>query len=583
MPKRVSLEARIALLDRGLADLERRVHAIEAGRAGAEAAPTTTSAPASVVLRPSSEPAAATGNVALVGRTLVVLSGAYLFRALTDSGQLPPAGGVAAGLVYALLWLGRSDRAAARGARRSAAFHGIAAAVIAYPLIWETTARFGVLDAGVAAALLWTFCVSGLAVARRHGMAGIAWLNVLLSVASGLSLLVATRQLLPFALGLLALALTVEALAFGGEWLALRWPAALGVDLALLAAFMLVDRPGGLPDGYAPLPPAWLIAAGLALAALYLGSIAVRTLLRERPVTPFEATQAAAVLLVGFRGAASLNARMGGSSVGLGVFSLVFGIFAYAAAFAFVERRLGHARTFYFHSTLALVLTLLGSRMVLEAGSQALLWSVLALAAAWLGGRFDRVTLRAHGALYLLAAAVVAGLAAGASTALLGSASLPPRPLAPAAVLVAGVAVGVYGLLVATRRQAEVSWHHLLPQAAVAALVAWGAAGLAARLLVAAVNTPPSLALDPARVATARTAVVAALALALAWTGRHWARRELIWLVYPVLALGSLHLLLEDLRYGRPLTLFVSFALYGGALFACPKLLRDDAPTVVGA
>jgi hypothetical protein len=198
------------------------------------------------------------------------------------------------------------------------------------------------------------------------------------------------------------------------------------------------------------------------------------------------------------------------------------------------------------------------------------------LAAAWLGGRFDRVTLRAHGALYLLAAAVVAGLAAGAATALVGNASLPPRPLAPAAVLVAGVAVGVYAVLVATRRRAYASWQHLLPQAAVAALVAWGAAGLAARLLVAAVNTPPSLAFDPARVATARTAVVAALAWALAWTGRHWARRELIWLVYPVLALGALHLLVEDLRYGRPLTLFVSFALYGGALFACPKLLKDD-------
>jgi len=206
MPKRVSLEARIALLDRGLADLERRVHAIEAGRAGAKAEATTSVAPAPAVLGSSSEPVAATSNVALAGRTLLVLSGAYLFRALTDSGLLPPTGGVAAGLVYALLWLAGCDRTAARGSRRSAAFHGIAAAVIAYPLIWETTARFGVLDAGIAAALLWTFSVSGLAVARRHGLAGIAWLNMLLSVASGLSLLVVTRQLLPFLLGLLALA-----------------------------------------------------------------------------------------------------------------------------------------------------------------------------------------------------------------------------------------------------------------------------------------------------------------------------------------------------------------------------------------
>jgi hypothetical protein len=271
----------------------------------------------------------------------------------------------------------------------------------------------------------------------------------------------------------------------------------------------------------------------------------------------------------------SLNARMGGGPVGLGVFSLVFGIAAYAAAFAFVERRPGHARTFYFHSTLALLLTLVGSRMMLEAMSQSLLWSVLAMAAAWLGGRFDRVTLRAHGAVYLLAASVVAGLAAGATAALLGDPSL-PLPLAPAAVFVAGVAIGVYAVLVATRRRADASWRHLLPQATMAALVVWAAAGLAVRVLVAGMNAWPALALNPAYVATARTAVMAAMAVALAWTGRRWALRELIWLVYPVLALGALHLLVEDLRYGRPLTLFVSFALYGGALFACPKLLWDD-------
>jgi hypothetical protein len=178
---------------------------------------------------------------------------------------------------------------------------------------------------------------------------------------------------------------------------------------------------------------------------------------------------------------------------------------------------------------------------------------------------------------YLLAAAAVAGLAAGAAAALLGDPSLPRRPLAPTAVLVAGVAVGVYAVLVATRRRADASWRHLLPQATMAALVACAAAGLAVRVLVAGMNAWPALALNPAYVATARTAVMAAMAVALAWTGRRWAAlRELIWLVYPVLALGALHLLVEDLRYGRPLTLFVSFALYGGALFACPRLLRDD-------
>jgi hypothetical protein len=49
-------------------------------------------------------------------------------------------------------------------------------------------------------------------------------------------------------------------------------------------------------------------------------------------------------------------------------------------------------------------------------------------------------------------------------------------------------------------------------------------------------------------------------------------------LVYPILIAGGLKLLLEDIRAGRALTLFISFALYGGALILSPHLARrkDD-------
>ncbi len=46
------------------------------------------------------------------------------------------------------------------------------------------------------------------------------------------------------------------------------------------------------------------------------------------------------------------------------------------------------------------------------------------------------------------------------------------------------------------------------------------------------------------------------------------------WLVYPLLILTGLKFLVEDLRAGRPATLFVSFALYGLALIAGPWLCR---------
>lgn len=213
--------------------------------------------------------------------------------------------------------------------------------------------------------------------------------------------------------------------------------------------------------------------------------------------------------------------------------------------------------------------------MLLGTATQAWLWSALALAAAWLGGGFDRVTLRVHGVVYLVAAATVAGLVASAADALVGDPAGPRRPLTSAAVIVEAVAVGAYAIL-AARRPPDSSWKRLLPNASVAALVAWGAAGLTARLLAERLNSSPGATPDAALVATIRTAVLAALAVALAWAGRRWSRRELTWLVYPVLVGGALRLLFEDLRHGRPLTLFLSFAFYGGALFACPKLAKEN-------
>jgi hypothetical protein len=76
--------------------------------------------------------------------------------------------------------------------------------------------------------------------------------------------------------------------------------------------------------------------------------------------------------------------------------------------------------------------------------------------------------------------------------------------------------------------------------------------------------------------AAGRTAVLAALAVALAWAGRRWSLQELTWLVYPVLVGGGLKLLWEDLRYGQPITMFLGLALYGGALIATPRLMRRE-------
>jgi hypothetical protein len=79
--------------------------------------------------------------------------------------------------------------------------------------------------------------------------------------------------------------------------------------------------------------------------------------------------------------------------------------------------------------------------------------------------------------------------------------------------------------------------------------------------------------------AVLRTAILAVLAIALALAARRWPWPELPWLVYPLVALGGVKLVLQDLRQGRPATLVLSLALYGAVLVLAPRLLKQaDGP-----
>jgi hypothetical protein len=102
----------------------------------------------------------------------------------------------------------------------------------------------------------------------------------------------------------------------------------------------------------------------------------------------------------------------------------------------------------------------------------------------------------------------------------------------------------------------------------------WSFAGLAAGVLSASIVSAAGA--DAAFVAASRTAVIAILAVALAWTGRRWSLQELTWFVYPVLIAGGAKLLWEDFHYDQPVTLFLALALYGSALIVTPRLMRKS-------
>jgi hypothetical protein len=146
-------------------------------------------------------------------------------------------------------------------------------------------------------------------------------------------------------------------------------------------------------------------------------------------------------------------------------------------------------------------------------------------------------------------------------------------PFSPASLVVL-VAVGACWLI--PMSPAAESWgaYSRLPRLFIIVALAWSLGGWILAMLAPALSGTPGSGADAGIVATARTSILAAAALALAWAGRRDRFREAGWLLYPVLVAGGLKLLLEDLPHSRPATLFLALAFYGGALIAAPRMGR---------
>jgi hypothetical protein len=566
------LESRVEELARFVEHLEQRLTLLETRSVGLpDGRPGTMVAEgreAAVVVPAPEAPVGVTLTrvMSLVGRMLVVFGGAYLLRALTESEWVPPVGGIALGLAYAVFWFAMADRAARGGDRLGAAFHAVPAIVVAFPLLWEATTRFGLLPPPASAAAVALISAVGLAVARRQKAQLIAWLTTLAALATAMALIVRTGEVMPYALFLIVLGVATLWYGYVLDWIFLRWPVALMADVTVLALTLRAINP---PHRDAPAP---VLAVQLTLLGAYLASFAGRTLFRGRDVIPFEVIQTVSVLTVGFGGAVSLARAVGSGALALGWAGLTFGAASYAVAFAFVEGRQGRRKNFFFYTSLAIIFTLVGSGLILERSALAFVWAALAVVIAWLGQRSGRVTLSLHAAIYVVAAALVSELIVDAGYALLAPATRQWPPFNRSAIGALWAVALCSWIPVSTRSE---SWgvYSRLPRLAVVAVLVWAVGGVAITLLTPPLAGPPGAA-DPGMVAAIRMAVLVAGVMLLAVTGRYERFLEGSWLVYPVLIAGAVKLLVEDLPNSRAATLFVALALYGGALIAAPRLVR---------
>jgi hypothetical protein len=512
------------------------------------------------------------------GRTSLVLGGGYLLRALTDSGALPLPFGFALALVYAAVWIGCADRI---GLRRptSAAFHALAGAAVAFPLLFEVTFKFKLLDYNSAAFLLTMVTGIGIVVACRVRQESIVWIFSVAAIIAALAFVKVGREPGPFALHLVLLATMTYWAGHAREWPRVQRVPALVADVVVCWA---VARTVPVRDHT---HVSVIVAAALTLAGTSIGNVAVKILALNREPTGFDIIQSAIGFAVGWGGVGYVAHAAGLDGGALGASAVLAGALAYYIAFARVSTRMP-ARNFHYFSTLGLAFVITGGILIFRADAATLLWVALALAGVESGRRFARVTLSAHGAAYLVCAAAASGLLQHARAGLIGGAiqqqgAVPPLVLVTlGAALVcstlAPVGVRMFGKVrfVATiagrRRYAGV------PRTVMLAVATLGVAGLAVTRVVPWLTNVLGTGAHAGLLAATRTTTLAIAAFLMAGMARSPRVLEARWLVYPLLIACGVKVLFEDIRLSEPRLLAVALAVYGAALILAPRLMTCE-------
>ena len=559
------LDALARLTDR-LEHLERRVCALEHSSATPASLHTPITAPAqeTPIKQPSGLPQTG-GLFSVVGKAMLGIAGAYLLRAVAESGALPQVMVVVLALAYAGMWLLWAARVKA-DLRFAGAAYALTSAFILAPMLWELTLHFKVLPAFGTAGVLSAFAVGASVLAWKRNLGPVIWVANVTAVVMALALMIATHNLVPFLAALVIMAFASEFAAGRNRWLRLRFLVAPASDIAVWILIYIYSLPESARSEYGGVPSAVLLALPSALFLIYGASIALRTTGLNQRITIFEIGQTT----IAFSLAAVSWLWFGPSArSGLGIFCLLVSATCYAAAFVRFDRLSGQ-RNFYVYSSWSAALLLAGSFLCLPSSLLALVLSGAAILATFVGVRTARLTPEFHGLLYLAAAAFASGLLEYAVRAL--AADFPNAP----GWMVWVVAASVLLCYVVGGRFPGERWNQRLLRLLSAILAVSAAATLLVSALVwlAAMGMTP----DASHIAVIRTLITCALALSLAFGGSRWQRVELVWTAYGMLALVTAKLLFEDLPHGRSGSIAVSIFLYAVALILVPRMARLGPP-----
>ena len=542
--------------------LELRLQALEQAQAQPAAAPDSLNAPASREETNDFTLSQAGGAFPVLGKAMLGIAGAYLLRAVAESGSFPKLAVAGLALIYAGTWLVWAARAPINARFRRTAYAATSALILT-PMLWELTLRFQVLPTSITAALLTGFVLAAAALSWQRNLAAVMWVAVVSAVLSALGLLAAAHDPVPFVSALLVMACVAEVAASRDRTPALRPLVAIAADLATCTTLYIYASPENARSSYPFVSPGTLAVLASTLFVIYGASVVLRTVLQRRTLTTFEIAQAVITFGIAAFWAVQFGPGNGASIVGTAC--IVLSAATYAATFVFFDGAAGK-RNYHVYATWSMALFLAGAFLTLPPTYRALCLGTAAIAATIAGCRAGRLVLEFHGLVYLAAAAFASGLLSYAGLALAGTFPTAPGWLVWSVALAAVICYAIGGSYRGDR------WPYRLLELLSAILAVSAALTFLVSVLVwvAAIG----MVIAPSHVAVIRTLITCAVALAVAFSGSRWQRTELMWIAYGMLGLVTAKLLFEDLRHGQPALIAISIFLYAVALITIPGAAR---------
>ena len=549
--------------------LEQRVLRLEHPDEAVAASPASTPHPPEVESQQSVEPPSFTqsGTVfPVLGKAMLGMAGAYLLRAVAESGSVPKLATVALAIAYAGMWLILAARFVGGQWFASTIYSGTSALILA-PMLWELSTRFQFLSPTAAAGALVAFLFAAYVLAWKRNLVSVIWVAHLTTAITAIALLAATHALETFIVVLLLMVLLSEYAADRSRWGSVRPVAAVAADIAIWALVFIYSSPSADHPEYTSLSTAALLVPPSLLLLIYGASVVVRTALQHREITAFEVTQSTIVFLI----AADAVIRFA-SPIGVFAFAiccLLLSVTGYVAI-SLLFNGPAARRNYLVYAAWSVALFLIGSFLYFTAAWLPSVLGAAAIVTTSIAVRASRLTLAYHGYTYLVAAAFSCGCLQYTSHALAGTFPEPPSGIA---WIISAAAILCY---VIGCQFSGTHWKSRLFYILSAAFAVSTTASILISVMVwltATVITPGA-----PHVAVIRTLGACSLALALALIGSRWQRTELVWIAYGTVALVTAKLLFEDLRHGRPAFIAASIFLYAVTLIMVPRVARRSPP-----